>query len=88
MEQSGNLNLVSGVSIDAIPPAGLGTVSLSVEDYNTTFFSVTWDDDVGTALTQALHFEIGGAVESVPEPSSLLFVGSAVCGLLMRRRRK
>ena len=87
IEQSGNLNLTAN-SIDAIPPAGLGTVSLSVEDYDTTFFSVTWDDNVGAALTQALHFEIGiPDVSAVPEPASLLVVSPLVCGLLLRRRR-
>ena len=93
IEQGGNLNLVAGNgavnSIDAIPPAGLGSFVVSAEDYDATFFAVTWDDDVGAALTQALHFEIGVPTTSaVPEPSSLILSASLFGGLLMRRRRK
>ena len=90
IEQSGSLNLVPGVSIDAIPPAGVGTVSLSAEDSDSTFFAVTWDDDVGTALTQALHFEVGlpANASAVPEPASLLVLSPLACGLFLRRRRK
>ena len=85
MEQGGNFNLVDGVSIDAIAAGTSGSFDLSVEDYNTTFFSVNWDDDVGSALTQALHFEIGVAV---PEPVSGMVLSPLVCGIFLRRRRK
>ena len=88
IEQGGTLNLTPGASIDAIPNAGVGSFAISAEDYNTQFFSVTWDDDVGPALTQALHFEIGVPATAVPEPASLLVLSPFVGGLLLRRRRR
>jgi len=84
----GGLNLVGGVSIDAIAPATVGVYDIYAEDYSTQYFSVTWDDDVGVALTQALHFEISAPTAAVPEPSSLFIAGSLVGGLFLRRRRK
>lgn len=85
MSQDGDLNLVGGVSIDAIPPAGSGSAFITVEDYATTSFTVAWDDDVGAALTQATHFQIATAT---PEPSSLvLMFASSLLFVRFRRER-
>ncbi len=84
MEQAGNFNLVGGSSIDALVVSRIGRHFITAEDYNTTSFSVAWDDEVPAISTQALHFQLGTAV---PEPSSAVILFGLLAFATTRRRR-
>jgi len=53
-----------------------------------TFDGSSWDNDPNLAVAHAAWFNLGPTAASVPEPSSLAFVGLATFSALIARRRR